>query len=164
MTDFRYLVDTTKAAMEAHPGFHVIIDSHAGNQIVALCPITEGNEPVCEGQFSFAPIVQRGLENQANARATLANISALVRNAFSEGRESTSGTDRHYGDRAWDNSRSKRNLRRIMLGTDQMPEHPMETVSQGNTPLTDAQIVTSPDHSPLDRIIAHGRLAHKDGW
>jgi hypothetical protein len=31
----------------------------------------------------------------------------IVRNAFMEGRESTTGTDRHHADAAWDNSRTK---------------------------------------------------------
>lgn len=71
----RYLIDTTKAAMAAYPGFQVIIDSHRpavegeasvhGKAIVALCPITQGNVPICEGQFSFAPVVQRALEKEA---------------------------------------------------------------------------------------------------
>lgn len=72
MTKHRYLVDTTKAAMAAYPGFHVIVDSHRpatkgeasvkGVAVVALCPITNGPAPICEGQFSFAPLVQRALE------------------------------------------------------------------------------------------------------
>lgn len=111
---FRYLIDTTKAMMAAHPGAHVITDSHAGGVIVALCPITEGNEPICEGQYSFAPYVQRALEHEAEKVAFDSRLANLVRAAFMDGRNSTHGTDRHYGERAWENSGSRAELKRIL--------------------------------------------------
>lgn len=74
MAEARYLVDVRKAACAAYPKHHVIIDSHAGDAIVALCPIAEGNEPVFEGQYSFAPLVQRALEREAHARAALSGL------------------------------------------------------------------------------------------
>lgn len=126
MADFRYLIDTTKKAMAAHPGAHVIIDSHAGGQVVALCPITEGNEPICEGQYSFAPLVQRALETQANQRATFAKISALVRAAYEENPD-------HL---PWEQSKARRQLRVLMLGTDEMPEHPLASKPLGGIPGT----------------------------
>jgi hypothetical protein len=36
------------------------------------------------------------------------NIKAMLRSAFEEGRISTHGTDRHYGERAWANSEASR--------------------------------------------------------
>lgn len=57
----RYYVDTTKATMAAFPQAHVIRDRQREDAVVALCPINPGPEKVCEGQFSFAPVVLRAL-------------------------------------------------------------------------------------------------------
>lgn len=158
---YRFIIDITKKAMEDHPGAHVIKDSHSGDAVVALCPITEEDEPICEGQFSFAPLVQRALENEANAKATFAKISALVRTAFDEGRTSIHNADENSGDRAWANSSAKRWLNIVMLGTDEMPEHPMAGPAINEAVKSDLQVFISPDSSPLERIVAHGRLRMK---
>lgn len=51
------VIDVTKSAFTAHPGMHVIRD--ASGNVVALCPLQEG--VVCEGQFSYAPAIQRSV-------------------------------------------------------------------------------------------------------
>ncbi|WPE19906.1 hypothetical protein [Shinella zoogloeoides] len=56
-----YMIDVTKAAILAHPNMHVIRD--AEGRIIALCPLYDEN--VCDGQFSFAPIVERALNSAA---------------------------------------------------------------------------------------------------
>jgi hypothetical protein len=51
------IIDVTKAALAAYPGHHVIKDQDG--RVIALCPLFD--ELVCEGQFSFAPAVQRAI-------------------------------------------------------------------------------------------------------
>ena len=115
---FRFLIDTTKAKMAAYPGFHVITDSHAGGAIVALCPLAEGDEPIFEGQYSFAPLVQRALENEGRKMAFDARLSVLVATAFREGRESMLKDgellNREFTDRAWDGSKSRVAMKKVL--------------------------------------------------
>lgn len=54
-----YLIDVTKAAILAYPNMHIIRGED--DRIIALCPLYD--EKVCEGQFSFAPIVERALNS-----------------------------------------------------------------------------------------------------
>lgn len=56
---YPFILDVTNATIAAHPGMHVIRDE--AGIVVALCPIYEA--PVCEGQFSHAPIVHRALNS-----------------------------------------------------------------------------------------------------
>lgn len=81
----RYLVDTTKAAASAaFPSVNVIVDqsrkpfegeaSVGRRPVIALCPITETNAPICEGAFSFAPVVQRALECHDDLVAALSLV------------------------------------------------------------------------------------------
>jgi len=88
--NYRYLVDTTKRAMAKHPGMHIIVDSET-DAVIALCPITEANEPICDGHYSFAPLVQNALNsyrprtdleivNQTNdlAKALLTELTGFI--------------------------------------------------------------------------------------
>lgn len=113
---FRYLIDTTKAMMAAHPGAHVITDSHAGGAIVALCPITEGNEPICEGDYSFAPLVQRALEHEAEKKAFDGRLSLLVEAAYRDGLRLgvSSGAGLLDPDLMWKASPTRAELKRIL--------------------------------------------------
>lgn len=87
MTDYRYFINTTKAAMAAYPKANVITDSHRpavkgeasvnGETVVALCPITRGDTPTCDGQFSFAHVVQKALEAQ-NALPPFVRLAAEI--------------------------------------------------------------------------------------
>lgn len=88
----RYLIDTTKAAMDAvFPHFNVIIDAERkpvageaqvhGFPVIALCPITEASEPLCEGAFSRAPMVQRVLD-QHDTMATLLKALLIVTDPY----------------------------------------------------------------------------------
>lgn len=72
-----FLIDTTKQALALRTHhYNVIVDDSRrplpgelavnGRPVIALCPITDDNEPICEGAFSFAPLVQRALETEAN--------------------------------------------------------------------------------------------------
>ena len=65
----RYYLDLTKSTFQAFLDFHVIRDKERSDAIVALCPINPGLEKVCEGQFSFAPVVVRALLNLDDAEA-----------------------------------------------------------------------------------------------
>jgi hypothetical protein len=46
--------------------------------------------------------------NRKRREGEIARLRGLIRGAFYEGRESTTGTDRHRADDAWGNSRAKR--------------------------------------------------------
>jgi hypothetical protein len=68
-----------------------------------------GRADFIRDQERIAPIVVAPLyPAPAPASSVEAQVPiSVVRAAFMEGRESMLGTDRHHGDRAWDNSRAK---------------------------------------------------------
>ncbi len=75
---YRFLVDTTKTTMTFFPNDHVIRDSTI-DRVVAMCPITKGTEPICEGQFSFAPLILRRLNGYDDLVEVLREVESKFR-------------------------------------------------------------------------------------
>jgi hypothetical protein len=69
-TNIQLVIDCTEKTMSAHPGHHVLRNS--AGAIIALCPLFD--RPVCEEQFSYAPLVQRAVNEYAEMLDLLSKV------------------------------------------------------------------------------------------